>query len=386
MSKATQPESVRKIAGARPLFADEDMPEILNRFANVLRGGRLIFGDNTREFEASFRDYVGVTEAVSVSSCTAALEIALRYYDVRDREVIVPTNTFVSVVKAIMYAGAVPVLAEMDPATFCLDTEDTISRINDRTAGVIVVHIAGLVYPDMDRLRAVCKEKGLFLIEDPSHAHGAQLDGRKAGGLADAACFSFYPTKVMTTGTGGMITTDDAGLARYARSLRHHGQGESLENITNLGNDWCMNEVEALLGVYQLKRLEENVRHRNRVVEWYRSAFERLDWVEAPALPPNVRHAYYKFPVLLEEGIDKGMLRRVMMEEFEIEMGAVYDPPCHLQQVFQERLGCREGMFPKAERALRRQICPPVHAAVTEEDVARVVAALEQTVDRCRKA
>lgn len=373
------------IAGARPFFHDADMPEMLGRIEEVLRGGRLIFGNNTQEFEESFRNYVGSGYAVSVSSCTAALEITLRFYQLSGREVILPTNTFASDLKAVVYAGGTPVLADMDAGTFGLDIEDALSRINSRTAGIIAVHIGGLIDPKFDRLRQICRERGLFLIEDVSHAHGAMIDGRKAGSLADVACVSFYPTKVMTTGTGGMITTGNAELANYARSLRHHGQGEGgLEDIINFGNDWCMDELSAVLGVYQLKRLDENVAHRRQVVEWYRQELSGDTWLTIPSYPSNVYHAYYKFPVLLEAGIDKNRLRQILMEEHRIEIGSLYDPPCHLQPVFQQHLGCHRGMFPVAEEILSRQTCLPMHAAVTREDVATVASVLRQVVDRCR--
>lgn len=375
----------RKISGARPYFHDEDVPQLLARLEEIIRGGRLIFGQNTREFEESFRNYVGTQHAVSVSSCTAALEITMRFFGVAGREVIVPTNTFAACVSAIKYAGGIPVLADMDAETFCLDIDDAQRRINPNTAGVIVVHIAGLIHPAMDRLGEICRERGLFLIEDPSHAHGATIDERPAGSLSDAACFSFYPTKVMTTGTGGMITTNNAGLAEYARSLRHHGQGKSLEEIVNFGSDWCMDELSAALGVYQLRRLEENVAHRNRVVEWYRRGLSDIEWIKVPLYAENLRHAYYKFPVMVDEEIDKQKLFEIMLNEYQIEMGSIYDPPCHLHPVFQREFGFHEGMFPRAEAILARQICLPVHAAITEDDVATVIAALNEIAPRVRK-
>lgn len=375
----------QKISGARPYFHDEDVPQLLARLEEIIRGGRLIFGNNTREFEAAFRDYVGSEHAVSVSSCTAALEITMRFLGVEGREVIVPTNTFAACVAAIKYAGGIPVLADMDAETFCLDTGDVISRINENTAGVIVVHIAGLICPDIDRLREVCRERGLFLIEDPSHAHGATINDRRAGNLADAACFSFYPTKVMTTGTGGMITTNNAELADYARSVRHHGQGQSLEQIVNFGSDWCMDEISAALGVFQLQRLEENVAHRNQVVEWYRRGLSEIDWITAPLYSENLRHAYYKFPVMLAAGIDKHRLFEIMAEEYQIELGSIYDPPCHLHPVFQQEFGFYQGMFPRTEAVLARQVCLPVHAAITEAEVATVIAALNEVAVRVRR-
>jgi dTDP-4-amino-4,6-dideoxygalactose transaminase len=374
-----------KISGARPYFHDEDVPQLLARIEEIIRGGRLIFGPNTREFEESFRNYVGTQHAVSVSSCTAALEITMRFFGVEGREVIVPTNTFAACVSAIKYAGGTPVLADMDPQTFCLDTEDVLRRITEKTAGVIVVHVAGLIYPEIDRLREICRELGLFLIEDPSHAHGATIDERPAGSLGDAACFSFYPTKVMTTGTGGMITTNNDGLADYARSLRHHGQGQSLEQIVNFGSDWCMDEISAALGVYQLQRLEENVAQRNRVVDWYRRGLSDIDWIEAPLYSENLRHAYYKFPVIVDEDIDKTKLFEIMLNEYQIELGSIYDPPCHLHPVFQREFGFHAGMFPRAEALLGRQVCLPVHAAITEDDVTAVIAALNEVAVRVRK-
>src|ERR671921_1671782 len=140
----------RRVSGARPLFHEEDVPELLGRVEKIIRGGRLIFGENTREFEERFRQYVGARHAVTVNSCTTALEIAMRFYGAKGREVIVPTNTFASCVKAVMYAGGAPVLAAMNPETFCLDADDALGRINERTAGVLVVHIAGLVYPETE--------------------------------------------------------------------------------------------------------------------------------------------------------------------------------------------------------------------------------------------
>ncbi len=374
-----------KITGARPSFHEDDVPEVLARLENIIRSGRLVFGDNTREFEESFRTYTHSQHAVTLNSCTTALEIVMRFFGVEGREVIVPTNTFAACVSAVIYAGGRPVLAEMDPKNFCLDIEDALGRINSRTAGVIIVHIAGLIHPEMDRLREACRERGLFLIEDASHAHGAAIDDRPAGSLADAACFSFYPTKVMTTGTGGMLTTGNSALADYARSVRHHGQGESLEQIINLGNDWCMNELGAALGIYQLKRLDENVAHRNQVVRWYREALNEISWMRIPACPENVRHAYYKFPVLVQDGVDRQKLRQIMSDEYHIDLPSIYDPPCHLQPVFQRELNCRAGMFPQAEETLRRQICLPMHAVISRNDVSRVVEALAEVSVRVQQ-
>ncbi len=371
-----------RIAAARPRFLEEDIAEISRDVEAVLRSGRLVLGPRTTELERRFADYVGVEHAVAVSSCTAAIQISLRFIGVRGREVIVPTNNFPGILSAVLYEGGTPVLADMDPTTFGPDVEDIASRVTPNTAGVIVTHIGGLVCPEIGQLRSVCQAKGLFLLEDASHAHGASIDGQNAGSLADAGCFSFYPTKIMTTGTGGMLTTQHAELAELARSLRHHGQGGRRNEFVRLGNDWCLGEIQAVLGLHQLKRVDENVEHRNRVVDWYRESLADADWLTIPSPPPNARHAYYKLLAVLDEKIDANRFRRILDEEYGIENGNLYLPPCHLQPVFLESLGHEKGAFPRAERMLERQVCPPVHSSLGRDDVNRVVEALRAVKSR----
>jgi dTDP-4-amino-4,6-dideoxygalactose transaminase len=381
----TKPDITRlgtKVAAALPAFPEEDLPEILHSIEEILRSGWLILGKYTHDFEESFRQYVGTEYAVAVNSCTTALQITLRFMGAKDREVIMPVNNFPGVVTAALSEGVRPVLAEMDTQSFCMDVNDAIERVTPKTAGMIVVHIAGRIPPGMERLRKFCSQRGLFLIEDASHAHGAEIDGRKAGNLADAACFSFYPTKIMTTGTGGMITTDNSELARFAQSVRHHGQGSDKALFIRQGNDWCMNEIQAVLGLQQLRRLDENVEHRNRIVNRYREGLERETWLTIPSCPDSVRHAYYKLPVLLDKNLDTQRFRRILGEEFLVENGTIYDPPCHLQPVFSEFFSLQKGSFPSAESALTRQFCPPVHSTLPLAEVDRVIGAMKSVAAR----
>jgi len=372
------------IKAARPWFSEREIAEILPAVAAILESGQLILGQHTEAFEDAFKRYVGSEYAVAVSSCSAAIQIALRFFGVQGREVILPTNNFPGVVSAVLYEGGVPVLADMDASTFCVDTEDALRHITPRTAGMIIVHLAGLVYPDIDHLREVCQQEGLFLIEDAAHAHGASIGGRRAGSLADAACFSFYPTKIMTTSIGGMITTQNGKLADYARLIRHHGQGRRREEFVQMGSDWCMSEIHATLGLHQLAHLEERVAHRNQVVKWYREGLADADWITIPSYPEKFRHAYYKLPTLVSEDVNRDLLRRILEDEFKIQNGTVYDPPCHLQVAFRDLLRLPRGSFPKAERALARQLCPPIHSAITREQVNSVIQAMLAVIDRSR--
>jgi dTDP-4-amino-4,6-dideoxygalactose transaminase len=372
------------IAAAKPALSDADVAAALVAFERILRSGRLILGDYTRQFEAQFRAYIGAPEAVAVSSCSDALRIALRFHDVRGREVLLPVNNFPGVVSIVLDEGGIPVFADMNPATFCADTEDLLRRISSRTAGIVIVHIAGLVYPDIGRLRDMCEAQGLFLIEDAAHALGASFNGRRAGSLAETACFSFYPTKTVTTATGGMIVTRNAALGEYARSLRHYGQGGS-GVFAHQGGDWAMSELHAALGCIQLQHLDEFVEHRNAAAGWYREALNGATWVSVPQPVFGSRHAYFKFPVLLDEAIEARKFRDAMREQ-QVENGTLYDPPCHLQPAFRGLLDIPEGAYPAAEATLKRQFCPPIHSTIARDEVERVVRLMNAVVESCRRA
>lgn len=373
MSSYTQ---LNRIVAAKPFFPEQDIKEIQGIVDSVLRSGRLILGKHTQQFEQSFRNYIGTSEAVAVNSCTSALQIAMRFANVKGKEVIVPTNNFIGVVSAIVEEGGIPVLVDMDPHSFCIDTEGLLNSITENTACIIVVDIAGLIYPDIKKVKDICENAGIMLIEDASHAHGAALDGEKAGNITEVGCFSFYPTKIITTGTGGMLTTSNPELAEYARSVRHHGAAASLENVVNFGNDWCLGEIQAAIGNLQLARLDANLAHRRKVVAQYKSALEHLSWLNLPSYPANFEHAYYKFPTLLREDIDAEQFRRSMFEEYQVENGAIYNPPCHLQPVLRNQFGYKEGMFPVAESVLSRQFCPPIHSSIASSEVERVIDAV----------
>lgn len=374
------------IPSTRPFFSQEDIEAISKEVSLILGTGRLILGPYTQNFEKQFREYCGVKYAIAVSSCTSALEITLRYFNVKDKEVIVPTNTFIATSNAVIYAGGTPILVDIKPETLCLDPNEILKKITVKTKGVIVVHLAGLPCPDTEKIGQFCHENGLFMIEDAAHAHGALLNGRKTGSLGSAGCFSFYPTKDMTTGTGGMITTDDDQLADFAVSLRHHGAGkgtsntENLNFIANLGNDWLMDEISALLGLYQLKVLEANVTRRNEIAQRYADALANTEGVKLFQVPQNIRHSYYKYPILLSGSINKRKLIEKMKSTFNIVIGSAYDPPCHLQPIYQQLFGLTRGMFPVAEEILERTCCLPMYRQITIEEIDYVLASLKESL------
>jgi perosamine synthetase len=360
---------------ARPCFRNKE--EILERISRILASGRLMNGEETAAFEREFALACGSRHAVSVNSCTTALEIVLRYIGVEGGEVVVPVNTFVATANAVKFAGGIPFFAEVAPGSYNTGAAEVEECITGETRAVIAVHIAGIVCDDILAIRRICDEKGIPLIEDCAHAVGSTLNGKKAGTFGFAGCFSFYPTKIMTTGTGGMITTDSGGLDEFARSARVHGaSSKGTSEIINIGNDWFMDEIRAAVGRSQLADLGFQLGRRREVAKAYLDVLEELEPLSAFPLPPASVPAYYKFPVQAAPGIDVPELKRRAREEFQLELEAVYWPTCHLQPLYQELHGFRPGDFPVAEGILSRQVCLPIHGLVSDEDIRQVAAAL----------
>ena len=369
-----------RLPKARPYVSEEDIVSLQDDFAAILRSGQMTQGEYLRRFEDAFAGYVGVNHAVGLHSGTAPLEIALRYWEVTGREVIVPTNTFIASANAVLLAGGTPVLADISPSSLSSSLPQIRRHLTDETRGVIVVHIAGLIPPDIGEIRAFCREHGLFLLEDAAHAHGASLDNRRAGNLGDAAGFSFFPTKVMTCGEGGMLTTDDPQLAAFARSFRCHGIAAEGRELVRLGTNARLPELSAALGLQQLRRLDEFLEERQRLANLYVEHLQDMSGIGLLRPPAHLVHAYYKFPALLPAGCDRRRVLEVLKEEYGVVCGSVYWPPCHLEPFYRERFGYKEGSFPVAESVLWRTITLPLFVGLTDRDVAYVCHALSEVV------
>jgi perosamine synthetase len=356
------------IFGSFPYFSEESLCTISDEVKLMLRSGRLTDGPYLADFETKFATYLPVKYAVGVSSGSASLDVALRHYNLRGREVIVPTNTFISTPNGVIFAGGKPVFAEMNPQTLGIDVDDVKRKVTDKTAGVIVVHIAGLVCPEIRELKAFCENKGLFLIEDCAHAHGAMLDGQKAGTFGNIGCFSFYPTKVMTACEGGMIVTNNEDFIKEARCVRTCGQNADRLMVV-LGHNWRMSELSAIVGLNQLEHLDEFIAKRNQVAGWYEEALGDIESVRLFRFSSRFRHSYYKYPLLLADGIDRLKVAALLKEKYQIEAGHVYYPPCHLHPYYMETYGTKMGDFPVAEGVLKQVLCLPMHYGVTKENV-----------------
>lgn len=370
-----------KVPAAGIYFPEEDRKEILSNIEKALESGQLTLGKSGEEFEKKFAEYVGAKHAIAVNSGTSALEIPLRIFDVRGKNVIVPTNTFFATPAAVIHAGGKVKFAEADPKTFSLDVDDISEKIDKDTKGVIVVHIGGIVTPRIEEIKKLCDDNNLFLLEDAAHAHGSSLHGKKAGTFGPTASFSFYPTKVMTSGEGGMIVTDDPDVQKKAVIYRDQGKSGFLGNVhVELGYNWRMSELHAVLGLSQLRRLDEFIERRRRMAKIYDERLKDIDGIKGLAMPDGVKSNYYKYIALLDKGIDRGAIKKELKEKYGVSLsGEVYELPCHLQPVFKD-LGYKEGDFPVAEDICKRHVCLPVFATMTEDQANYVVDSLKEVL------
>jgi len=367
-----------EIPNARPFFNDEDIDDILNDIRKSLKSGILTLGPNIEKFENQYAKYIGTKHAVTLNSGTSALEVALRYFDVKNKEVIVPTNTFVACANAIIFAGGKPILCDIKAETLCIDPDDLRKKITPKTKGVIVVHLAGLIPPQMKELQDICSENNLFLIEDAAHAPGAMLDNKKAGSLSDVGCFSFFPTKPMTTGEGGMITTNDSNLADFAKILRHHGKEGDVH--IRIGYNWRMSEIHAILGIYQLKRLDEYIMIRNQIAKKYAEGLGNIEGINLISVPSNIVHSYWKYPIILTSGIEALALQKTLKKKYNIAIGTLYYPPIHLQPFYRQRFSYKEGMLPSSEEILKKETCLPMFVGLSEKEIDYVIDSLKKEV------
>jgi dTDP-4-amino-4,6-dideoxygalactose transaminase len=351
---------------AQPLIGAEEEAAVLA----ALRSGQLAQGPRVAAFEEAFAAYTGVRHAVAVSSGTAALVVALRAHGIgAGDEVIVPTFTFAATANAVLLAGATPVLVDIGADDYTVDPERVEAALTPRTKAMVPVHLYG--HPaDMTALAEIARRRGLALIEDAAQALGATWRGTKAGSFG-TGCFSFYATKNLTTGEGGMITTDDDGIARRARLLRN--QGEEVRYRTDLlaGNE-RMTEVAAALGLTQLDKVDGWNERRRANAAWLSG---RLEGVGTPVERAGARNVYSVYTVRVPEGRDALL---AALREREIE-AVVYYPLCVHQQPLYRELGIG-GSFPVAERAAAEVLSLPIHPALSEDDRERIATAVNASL------
>jgi perosamine synthetase len=337
-------------------------------------------------FEAAFAEFCGVKHAVACSNGTTALHLALVSLGVGpDDEVIVPTLTFVATANTVTYCGARPVFVDAEPETWTIDPAAIEAKITPRTRGIIPVHLFG--HPaDMDAIRAIARRHGLFVLEDAAQAHGAEYRGRRAGSLGDAATFSFFGNKIVTTGEGGMVTTDDASIAERMRLLRTHGMDPDRRYWHPvIGYNYRMTNLAAAIGLAQLERVHWQLDRRQEIAAWYREALGlgQAEVLTGQAERPWVRHAWWMFSVLVSgEGADRDGVMEILSQR-GIETRPIVHP---LHTLPPYRAATRDERFPVAEAIARSGINLPTWAGLTRAQVHVVSEALLECLATARTA
>ncbi|HWE66964.1 MAG TPA: DegT/DnrJ/EryC1/StrS family aminotransferase [Acidimicrobiales bacterium] len=339
----------------------------------VLSSGWLTNGPATRQFERDFAERHEVEHAVALANGTVALAaIYLGLGIGPGDEVIVPSLTFISSATSIVHVGAQPVFADVDPERFNLDPVDVTRCLSPKTRAILAVHYGGQP-ADMDELRAVADDAGVFLIEDAAEAHGATYHGRSVGGLGHAGMFSFTPTKNITMGEGGMVTTSDSHLAERIRLLRNHGQTSPYEH-TVMGYNWRMSEVQAAMGSVQLGRLGGIIATKRRNAEWMRHRLRSVTGVTTPAAPDDREHTYMLYSLLVEHGRDE-ILSELQTQSIEARL---YFPPAHRQPIF-----CGEQRhLPVTDWLAEHLLSLPFHSKLNSDDLSYMVNSLEDSLGR----
>jgi len=399
MTKAMSPQEQTDVAAPFLPFAQPDIGQAeIDEVVDTLRSGWLTSGPKVQAFEAAFREITGASHAVALSSATAGLHLALLAAGVGPGDEVVTTPfTFAATVNVILHCGATPVLADISEDDYNIDPAEVERRLTPRTKAVLPVHYGGQPCR-MDELLALARPRGLRVIEDAAHAIGASYHGRPVGVLSDAAVFSFYVIKSITTGQGGMLTTDDEQLAERVRLLSLHGLSRGAWNRYSAGGSWAyqvlapgfnyvMTDIQAAIGIHQIKRLDEFQARRTHLAAMYDRLFAGVpEVIRPPVRADDLVHPWHLYPVRLDT--DRLAINR---DDFIEELRArgigtsVHFIPVHLHPYFQEALGVGPGDFPVAERVFEGLISLPLYPRMQDADVGRVVAAARDIIHAGRR-
>jgi perosamine synthetase len=356
----------------------------------TLRSEWLTTGPAVERFERAVAEFTQARHAVAVSSGTAALHAAMYAIGVgTGDEVIVPPMTFAATANAVVFQGGTPVFADVDPGTLLLDPVQAEQKITARTKAIVAVDYAGQPC-DYEALQRIARGYGVALIADACHALGATYQGRPAGSLADLTAFSFHPVKHITTGEGGMITTDDASLARRLRAFRNHGiqtdhrqrseSGAWFYEMTDLGYNYRMSDIQCALGVSQLDKLARWIERRREIARGYDAAFTGIEALRALKVRADVEHAWHLYVVEMDETIDRDRAFHAFRQE---GVGVnVHYIPVHLHPYYRRRFDTDLGLCPRAEEAYAHILSLPIFPRMTDEDVETVIAAVRKVVSQ----
>lgn len=382
-----------KIPFHRPYITDEEIKEVVDS----IRSGWLTMGPKTQSFEEEFRKYIGSKEAVTVNSCTAALHLALKAIGIKEGdEVIIPTMTFAATAEVVIYLGAIPVLVDIDRETHNISVERIEKAITSRTKAIIPVHFGGQPC-DMDEILEIAKKYNLHVVEDAAHALPAWYRDKKIGVIGSLTCFSFYATKTLTTGEGGMITTENPEWAERIRTLRLHGisrdawkrytaAGSWFYEVVEAGYKYNMTDIQAALGLPQLRRLEWMWQKRVQIAERYTRSFKDEELITIPFLKSDRISSWHLYVIRLN--LEALKIDRTSFIEALKKRGigtSVHFIPLHRHPYYREKFNYNPEEFPAAEWIYKRCISLPIYPSMTIDEVDFVIENVLSLAKECKR-
>jgi perosamine synthetase len=361
---------------ARPLVDHDELDEI----RAVLNSGYLAQGPKVIEFERVVADYIGVKHAFAMTSATTALHLALVVLDVGPGdEVLVPDFTFPATANVVVQQGATPILVDVDPVTFTIDLNDLAAKVTPRSRAIMPVHAFGLA-ADMDPIMALADRFGLAVIEDAACAIGTTYDGRHCGALGTIGCFSFHPRKVITTGEGGMITTDDDELAERIALLRSHGgvRRDGRFIFEAAGFNYRMSDILAAVGVAQMRKLDGLIASKRQMAARMTVLLDGVEGITLPREPWWGGHIYQSYVVMLDDRLDRDRVIQLMKKQgIETTLGTY---ALHAQPFFGHEFGYRTGDLPGSYHANRQSLALPLYPQLDDSDLTRIAGALRRAL------
>ena len=361
-----------KVPIAKPIIGDEEIENVVE----VLKSGMIAQGPKVEEFEERFAEWVGADYAVAVNSGTAALHVALLSCGIGEGdEVITSPFTFIASGNSILYTGARPVFADIDLKTYTLDPNSIENLISENTKAILPVQLYGQS-ANMDKINEIAERYGLIVIEDAAQAHGATCNGHKVGSLGDMSCFSFYPTKNMTTSEGGIITTNDEDLADNAKVFRAHGSSIRYHH-DEIGYNFRMTDISAAIGLAQLDKIDGFNDKRIENAAYLNEGLKNVDGVVTPYCAYGSKHVYHQYTIRVEKGDRDDWVD--IINECGVGTGIHYPIPLYDQPIY--RTFGISGNCPNAELAADNVISLPVHPSLTKEDLDLVIEAVKTASD-----
>lgn len=369
-------------------YTNEEIQFVKDGVEEILRSGYLTMASKVRDFESRFASWCGVKYALGTNSGTSSLEIPLRAVGVEGKTVICPSNTYMATPIAAVHAGAKVAFTDtrVEDLQMCPDSlKLLLDKIPD-VAAVMVVHIGGIISPNYWTIKKMCDDRKIPIIEDAAHAHGATIDGKMAGTLGLAGSFSFYPTKVLNSAEGGMVTTDSEDIYKLGVILREHGKADHAHNVhTEFGYNWRFSEFHALLGIQQMLKADQIVGERRQIAAWYDELLKGVPGIKLLSIPKNIESAYYKYICYLDEKLDRKELKKRLSEQYGVNLtGEVYSDPCHLQPVFARNpktlVQVKENNYDRTNYVCRHHICPPLYPGLSREEIEYVAASLKNVL------